>query len=161
MTILPDPGGVNATAVSDFKKTLWKKHNLRTALRAQTRQRNIRHVVSSNLFINRIINIPLPLTSFFCRHSNMSHLTLGTTLPGSGRIVINYTNQHSATVKKYQPFVNHPVISDFEMMLYSQSKTSVCKVIDSLAQHYVQLAAGSLVTNQKSNQINRLPLMII
>jgi hypothetical protein len=35
---------LNATAVSDLKKTLRKKHHLRTALRAQTSQRNIRHV---------------------------------------------------------------------------------------------------------------------
>ena len=28
------------------------------------------------------------------------HLSLGITHPGSGRIVINYTNQHNAKVKK-------------------------------------------------------------
>ena len=58
----------------------------------------------------------------------------------------------------YQPFVNHPVISDFQNMLYSQSQTS--KFIDSLAQHFVQLAAGNLVTViRKAIKLNILPLM--
>ena len=35
---------LNATAVSDLKKTLRKKYKLRTALRAQSSQRNIRHI---------------------------------------------------------------------------------------------------------------------
>ena len=63
---------LNATAVSDFKKTLRKKHNLRMALRAQTSQRNIHHVGQSTVFINSIINIHLPLMIFIRIHSQES-----------------------------------------------------------------------------------------
>ena len=44
-----------------------------------------------------------------------------------------------------QPFVNHPVISDFQNILYSQSQTSICVSL-SIAQH-------SIMKNFKSNQI--------
>ena len=56
-------------------------------------------------------------------------------------------------------FFNHPVVSDFDIMLYSESNPSVCKFIDSIA--LCTLSIRKLGhTNQKSNQINRLPLMV-
>ena len=62
---------LNATAVSDFKKALRKKHNLRTALRTQNSQRNIRHF-GINKVRNNTININLPLMIFIRMHSQES-----------------------------------------------------------------------------------------
>ena len=57
-----------------------------------------------------------------------------------------------------QPFVNHPVISDVQNIIYSQRQTIICV---NLSQPSIGLlAAGKLVTEiRKAIKLNRLPLM--
>ena len=64
----------NATAVSDFKKALRKKHAIIRVQRSEPKaaKRNIHHVAQSTLVINSIINIHLPLMIFIRMHSQES-----------------------------------------------------------------------------------------